>query len=84
MLVDLEKENLQSRRSSQRLVFLHKVVEYLIPAIISVELLVKSKPKRIIKPRRFEVVESANIVINSVKNNSKTHETTPCNTEQDL
>ena len=44
----------------------------------------KSKPKRIIKPRRFEVFESANIVINSVKNNSKSHETTPCKTEQDL
>ena len=46
------------------------VVEGLIPAINLEEFLVKSKPKRIIKPRHFEDFESANIVIKSVNNNS--------------
>ena len=80
MLNDLK--NLQLRRTSLRLVFLHKVVESLVPAINPSELLVKGKPKRKIKPKRFDNFESANIVNNSVKNNSKALETTVCNTEQ--
>jgi len=46
------------------------------------ELLLKSKPKRKIKLRRFEDFESTNLVIYSVENNSKALETTPCKTEQ--
>jgi hypothetical protein len=57
------------------------VVEGLVPAI-NPEFFVKSKPKRKIKPKRFDNFESANIVNNSVKNNSKALETTACNTEQ--
>ena len=59
-----------------------QVVECLVPAINPEELLLKSKPKRIIKLRRFEDFESTNIVIYSVENNSKALETTPCKTEQ--
>ena len=81
MLNDLKWENLQLRRTSLRLVFLYKVVEGLVPAI-NPEYFVKSKPKRKIKPKRFDNFESANIVNNSVKNNSKALETTACNTEQ--
>jgi hypothetical protein len=44
--------------------------------------LVKGKPKWKIKPKRFDIFESANIVNNSVKNNAKALETTVCNTEQ--
>ena len=73
---DLKLENLQQKRTSLRLVFLYKVVEGLVPAINPSEYLVKSKPKR------FDNFESANIVNNSVKNNSKALETTVCNTEQ--
>jgi len=47
------------------------VVEGLAPAINPSEFLGKSKPKCKIKPKRFDNYESANIVNNSVKNNSK-------------
>jgi hypothetical protein len=47
------------------------VVEGLAPAINPSEFLVKSKPKRKIKPKRFDNFENANIVNNSDKNNSK-------------
>jgi len=40
MLADLE--NLTSRKSSRRLVFLYKVVEGLVPAIYTEEFVVKS------------------------------------------
>ena len=85
VLNDLKLENLQLRRTSLRLVFLYKMVEGLVPVINPYEFLVKSKPKRSIKPKRFDNFESANIVNNSVKNNSKALETTVtsmCNTEQ--
>ena len=52
------------------------MVEGLVPVINPYEFLVKSKPKRSIKPKRFDNFESANIVNNSVKNNSKALETT--------
>jgi hypothetical protein len=57
------------------------VVEGLVPVINLSEFLVKSKPKRKIKPKRFDNFEIANIVNNSVKNNSKALETTVCNTD---
>ena len=44
--------------------------------------MVKSKLKRKISPKRFDNFESANIVNNSVKNNSKALDTTVCNIEQ--
>ena len=66
----------EENKLSLRLVFLYKVVEGLVPAINPSEFLVKSKPKR------FDNFESANIVNNSAKNNSKALETTVCNTEQ--
>jgi hypothetical protein len=63
MLNDLKLENLQLRRTSLRLVFLYKVVEGLVPAINPSEFLVKSKPKRKIKPKHFDNFdfESVNI-----------------------
>ena len=71
-LADLELENLQSRRTSRQL----EVVECLVPAINHEELLVKCKPIMIMKPRRFEDFESANVVVNSAKGNSITFEAT--------
>jgi hypothetical protein len=58
MLNDLKWENLQLRRTSLRLVFLYKVVEGLVPTINPSEFLVKSKPKRKIKPKLFDNFES--------------------------
>ena len=60
-------------------------VTKMVPAINSSDSLVKSKPKRKIKPKRFDNFENVNIVNNSDKNNSKALETTVtsiCNTEQ--
>ncbi|XP_071161129.1 uncharacterized protein [Mytilus edulis] len=80
MLAELELDNLKTRRTSQRLVFLYKVVEGLVSAINPDDFLVKSKPKRKIKPKTFDNFVCANIVTNSVKNNSKALDTTPSNT----
>ena len=62
MLNDLKLENLQLRRTSLKLVSLYKVVQGLVPAINPFEFLVKSKPKRKIKPKCFDKFDSANIV----------------------
>ena len=79
MLVELELESLQSRRTSQRLILLYKVVEGLVPAIKPEDYLTKS---RTIKPKRFDEYVNTNIVENSVKNNTKSFDRIQCNTEQ--
>ncbi len=57
------------------------MVEGLVPAINPDDFLVKSKPKRKIKPKTFDNFVSANIVTNSVKDNSKALDTIPSNTD---
>ena len=71
MLAELELESMQSRRTSQRLILLYKVVEGLVPAIKTEDYLTKSRQRRIIKPKRFDDYVNTNIVENSVKNNTK-------------
>jgi hypothetical protein len=51
MLSELELENLQSRRTSQRLILLYKVVEGLIPVFKPEDYLTKSRQRRNIKPK---------------------------------
>jgi hypothetical protein len=48
MLAELELESLQSRRTSQRLILLYKVVEGLVPAIKPEDYLTKSRQRRTI------------------------------------
>ena len=56
MLAELELESLQSRRTSQRLILLYKVVEGLVPAIKPEDYLTKSRQRRTIKPKRFDLL----------------------------
>ena len=57
------------------------MVERFIPAINPDDFLVKSKPKRKIKPKTFDNFVSANIVTNAVKNNMKALDTIPYKTD---
>jgi hypothetical protein len=54
MLAELELESLQSRRTSQQLIVLYKVVEGLVPAIKPEDYLTKSRQRSTIKPKRFD------------------------------
>ena len=67
ILAELELESLQSRRTSQRLILLYKVVEGLVPAIKPEDYLTKSRQRRTIKPKRFDDYVNTNIVENSVR-----------------
>ena len=71
MLAQLDLQDLQSRRTSQKLIFMYKVVEGLIPAIHLDEFLKKSRPKRNITAKKFEGFQTTNIVEKQEKNNSK-------------
>ena len=71
MLAELELESLQSRRTSQRLIFMYKVVEGLAPAIKPEDYLTINRQGRTIKHKRFDDYVNTNIVENSVKNNTK-------------
>ena len=82
MLAELELESLQSRRTSQRLILLYKVVEELVPVIKTEDYLTKGRQRRIIKPKRFDDYVNTNIVENSVKNNTKSLDRIQYNTEQ--
>jgi hypothetical protein len=46
MLVKLDLQELKERRTSQKLIFLYKVVEGLVPAIEPDNYLKKARPKR--------------------------------------
>ena len=82
MLAELELESLQSRRTSQRLILLYKVVEGLVPAIKPEDYLTKSRQRRTIKPKRFDDYVNTNIVENYIKNNTKSFDRIQCNTDQ--
>jgi hypothetical protein len=71
MLIDLELPTLEKRRTAQRLIFMFKMVEDLVPAISPSDFVTKTRPKRLIKSRQYSDFISQNIVENSVINNSK-------------
>ena len=71
MLVKLELQELKERRTSQKLIFLYKVVEELIPAIEPDDYLKKTRPKRYITAKIIENYQATNIVEKQVKNNTK-------------
>ena len=71
MLIDLELPTLEKRRTAQRLTFMFKVVEGLVPAISPSDFVSKTRPKRLIKSKQYSDFISQNIVENSVINNSK-------------
>ena len=62
MLQSLELSSLENRRSSNRLIFMYKVVEGLVPAIPPNEFLKPTRQKRQVKAKYFESCETKNIL----------------------
>jgi hypothetical protein len=68
MLVKLELQELKERRTSQKLIFLYKVVEGLVHAIESDDYLKKARPKRSITAKKnLRTIRQ----LTSSKNNTK-------------
>ena len=82
MLARLELQELRDRRTSQRLIFMYKVVEGLVPAIEAEEYLKPARNKRLIRTRTFSDYQSTNIIDRQVRNNSKCFEVPSNNTQQ--
>ena len=70
MFVKLDLQDLKERRTSQKLIFLYKVVEGLVPAIEPDDYLKKARPKRSITANKFENYQATNITEKQVKNNT--------------
>jgi hypothetical protein len=70
MFVKLDLQDLKERRTSQKLIFLYKVVEGLVPAIEPDDYLKKARPKRSITAKKFENYQATNITEKQVKNNT--------------
>ena len=82
MLETLELSSLEQRRSFNRLVFMYKVVEGLVPAIPVDDFLKQQKPKRHIRPRKYSDHISKNIVDRHSVNNNRCFVIENCKTEQ--
>ena len=70
MLLKLDLQELKER-TSQKLIFLYKVVEGLVPAIEPDDYLKNARPKRSITVKKFEIYQATNIIEKQVKNNTK-------------
>ena len=82
MLETLELSSLEQRRSFNRLVFMYKVVEGLVPAIPVDDFLKPQKTKRHIRPRKYSDHISKNIVDRHSVNNNRCFVIENCKTEQ--
>ena len=82
MLQSLELSSLENRRSSNRLIFMYKVVEGLVPAIPPNEFLKPTRQKRQVKAKHFESCETTNILDRHISNNNRSFIVEHCKTEQ--
>ena len=82
MLQSLELSSLENRRSPNRLIFMYKVVEVLVPAIPPNEFLKPTRQKRQVKAKYFENCETKNILDRHVSNNNRSFIVEHCKTEQ--
>ena len=71
MLAKLELQELKARRTSQKRIFLYKVVEGLVPAIDLDDFLKSARPRRTITAKTFENYQATNIVEKQVRNNTR-------------
>ena len=71
MLTKLELQELQLRRTSQKLIFMYKVVEGLVPAIDPDDFLKSARPRRNITAKKFDNYQATNIVEKQVRNNTR-------------
>ena len=81
-LQSLELSSLENRRSTNRLIFMYKVVEGLVPAIPPNEFLKPSRQKRQVKVKNFENCETKNILDRHISNNDRGYIVEHCKTEQ--
>ncbi|KAL8614093.1 hypothetical protein ACOMHN_026310 [Nucella lapillus] len=82
MLSTLELPTLQQRRRDLRLTFFYKVVEGLVPAIPSADILTPSKTGRHIIPRDFKDYASSSAISDHIRNNSRSFQVSRCQTDQ--
>ena len=82
MLQSLELSSLENRRSSNRLIYMYKVVEGLVPAIPPNEFLKPTRQKRQVKAKYFESCETENILDRHISNNNRSFIVEHCKTEQ--
>ena len=71
MLVNQKLDTLQERRRQLRLTFLYKIAAGKFPAIPADSFLTRQRPKRIIRAKQFSGFETANIIENQTRNNTK-------------
>ena len=81
MLAELNLPPLQDRRKANRLTFLYKVVEGLVPAMQSHDYLTPIRGKRLIKPKVYTDCVTSNIIDKQSTNNSKCFKTLQCTSE---
>ena len=82
MLQALELSSLEKHRSINRLIFMYKVVEGLVPAIPPEEFLKPAKTRRQIKGKQFKDHISHNIIDRHIINNDRGFVVETCKTEQ--
>ena len=82
MLQALELSSLEKHRSINRLIFMYKVVEGLVPAIPPEEFLKPAKTRRQIKGKQFKDHISHNIIDRHIINNDRGFIVENCKTEQ--
>ncbi|KAL8565040.1 hypothetical protein ACOMHN_003416 [Nucella lapillus] len=82
MLSTLKLPTLQQRRRDLRLTFFYKVVEGLVPAIPSADILTPSKTGRRIIPRDFKDYASSSAISDHIRNNSRSFQVSRCQTDQ--
>ena len=82
MLETLELSSSEQRRSINRLVFMYKLVEGLVPAIPADDFLKPQKPKRQIRSRKYTDYISKNLVDRHSVNNDRCFVVETCKNEQ--
>ena len=82
MLETLELSSLEQQRSINRLVFMYKVVERLVPTIPADDFLKPQKPKRQIRSRKYTDYISKNLVDRHSVNNDRCFVLETCKTDQ--
>ena len=82
MFKSLELSSLENRRSSNRLIFMYKIVEGLVPAIPPNEFLKPAKQNRQVKEKNFENCETKNILDRHTSNNNRNFTVEHCKSEQ--
>jgi hypothetical protein len=78
----LELETLEERRHSVRLILKYKVVEGLVPALPTADIVTTAKPNRNNKAKAYKDCETTNIIERRLIMNSKGLKVPDCNKEQ--